>query len=660
MAPPAHVANSMKAPRERGPWLEGTLYRGAVFLLTNAVVGVVSGVVGILHWAWVVPTALVVTGFVTTRVPVRGVSVGPVPVALLTLVVGFSVGLSLLQPGEHLLTGRDPATYSATAGWLAETGRFQVDARVGPFSDEELEFAVPGFYDERPDGRLSPEFFHAFPALIAVVQQIGGLPAMLGLNAVIGGLALVAVFALAFRLAGQWWAIVAVLLVGLNQVFVYFSRAPFSEPLALLFVAAGSWMLIAAADDDTTARLLGGMVLGASVLARVDGLLLVIPLVALVVAGGSLGRWAAPVLRGFLWMAAFGIVEVLVVAPWYLGKFDSQFLLIGVAVAVLLAYRLIPAHLRTRFQGWFRDNRAAVGAVLLGVGAAALVFGYAVRPLLGAVTGVTYDLAPIQAAEGLAVEPDRTYAEFSLHWLNWYLGPTALILGLVGLGILSWRAITGRLHPPVMLWVGITVMVSGAYLWRPSINPDHIWAMRRFLPVVIPGLAVAAAVALHTLAKGSLWRTYLAGALAAVAVGGVAMGYADVWDLHELEGLNEDFEVACETLGSDAAVLVVDSDTVAPSSQLLQSFRSYCGVPAAGTSITAIDSSEVASLAGDWAGEGRRLVVVAGSDETLESLGVEADGRILEGPYPFLEYTLTRRPTDITATSAAVSYGFAR
>ena len=35
------------------------------------------------------------------------------------------------------------------------------------------------------------------------------------------------------------------------------------------------------------------------------------------------------------------------------------------------------------------------------------------------------------------------------------------------------------------------------YLWRPSITPDHIWVMRRFVPLVLPaflamaGLAVA-------------------------------------------------------------------------------------------------------------------------------------------------------------------------
>jgi hypothetical protein len=37
------------------------------------------------------------------------------------------------------------------------------------------------------------------------------------------------------------------------------------------------------------------------------------------------------------------------------------------------------------------------------------------------------------------------------------------------------------------------------YVTVPSIVPDQIWAMRRYLPVVIPGLLLAAAVVLGLL-----------------------------------------------------------------------------------------------------------------------------------------------------------------
>ena len=53
-----------------------------------------------------------------------------------------------------------------------------------------------------------------------------------------------------------------------------------------------------------------------------------------------------------------------------------------------------------------------------------------------------------------------------------------------------------------------TVPMTVLYIARPSIAPDHLWAMRRYLPVVLPGMTIAAAAA-------AIWVTSTVDALVA-------------------------------------------------------------------------------------------------------------------------------------------------
>ena len=350
-----------------------TVLWGAVLLLLVAVFGTVLGIIGWFNWLLVLVLSLPAVVLVGRRLdPTLKLGIERIPSAApvlmsIAVVVGVTA-ISVAHPGEHLLTGRDPATYLATAGWLADSGEFLVDARVGPFSEEQnLEFAVPGFYDRRSDGRLAPEFFHAFPVLMAVPGQLGGVGAMLVVNPLIGALGLLAVMLLAERLAGPWAGLIAVSLLGFNEVFVYFTRAPFSEPLALFFFAAGFWWLAVSDTAVMFTRLAAGVILGGAFLARVDSLLLVPVLMAvLAVSDRRIRSSLVPVLRGVLWLAAFGIVEVLLVDPWYLGKFDSEFALIGFATLMALGLILIPSRLRARLGSWLADRREAWRVPLLG------------------------------------------------------------------------------------------------------------------------------------------------------------------------------------------------------------------------------------------------------------------------------------------------------
>ena len=64
---------------------------------------------------------------------------------------------------------------------------------------------------------------------------------------------------------------------------------------------------------------------------------------------------------------------------------------------------------------------------------------------------------------------------------------------MIGFIVLGVRAV--RTDSPAFFVLAATVPMTVLYIARPSIAPDHLWAMRRYLPVVLPGMTIAAAAA---------------------------------------------------------------------------------------------------------------------------------------------------------------------
>ena len=137
---------------------------------------------------------------------------------------------------------------------------------------------------------------------------------------------------------------------------------------------------------------------------------------------------------------------------------------------------------------WLPDV-AAAGVVVVGLYLAG-------RPLWQVVRqspddpGARY-VAGMQARQGLPVDGGRTYAEQTVAWLSWYVGPVALVVALVVLAVLVRRAVLSAQSRRVDAWLPALLVASGSTLLtllRPGITPDHPWADRRLLialPLVV-------------------------------------------------------------------------------------------------------------------------------------------------------------------------------
>ena len=198
-------------------------------------------------------------------------------------------------------------------------------------------------------------------------------------------------------------------------------------------------------------------------------------------------------------------------------------------------------------------------------------------------------VAGLQLRQGLPVDGGRTYAEQSLVWMSWWLGPAALVLALVAAAALTRRALAawteGRELP---VWTGAFVVALGSTLltwYRPGITPDHPWADRRLviaLPTVILLVVAVAAVltrwSTHRMPAPVLVVTSVVASLALLVPTALAT-WPHAQERVEL-GESAAVERVCEAFRPGEVALMVDSRAANEWPQVL---RGQCGVPALST-----------------------------------------------------------------------------
>jgi hypothetical protein len=410
----------------------------------------------------------------------------------------------------QLVVSREPGAYLQFGYWLAEHGSLPIPVSLAAFGGTHPGLTFSSFGFTGHGSALAPQFMAGLPITLSAGLWAHGIPGAVVVSPVLGALAVLSAGGLVGRLAGPQWAPLGAVLLALTVPEVYTSRSAFSETLVQALLFGGLCLVV---DSLFTKRPLmlsatGGAVLGLTTLAWSGSILAMLPLIlfgtALLAGRRSQGiPFAAGVVGGAALGIGSGAVfavplasgtgaswrEIIYVAAGFLAVAAA-----GAAVALIPPVRQRAARLlAARPLRWLPEAGAA--AVV------ALAVMFAVRPSFQTVRGpASRYVAELQRLTGLRVDPTRLYAERSLYWVVWYLGLPALLLGVIGLAIvtrrclralLRWRDDSGvarawALPAAVILWGFLTV------LWHPATLPDHPWASRRLVPVVLPGLIVAA------------------------------------------------------------------------------------------------------------------------------------------------------------------------
>lgn len=555
--------------------------------------------------------------------------------------------------GEGVLVARDPNVYVVTAEHLSSSASVDTATQAqvfGPLVD--FSFKSAGFDPVRGATELVAQGMHVLPALLAVPGGLLGDAWLLRGNAFVGGAALLSVYAFARLVVGRGWGLAAAVLLGLTLPQISFSREAYTEPLTQLLVFGGLALLWQVRPAGQVPHAVAGLVLGCSVLVRIDAYLVLPPLLlALLLDVAAAGadrprRWrnGAAVLAGAAVPAVAGLLDLTMYSPVYAGMLRGQLLTIAGLAVLLGGIGLVAV------RHWRRVRlpvRWVGHAAFLLVVAAGTFF--ATRPLWNTVRDGDDNptVVRLQLLHGLTVDARRTYAEHSATWLGWYLGVPVAALGLVGLALLAGRAASGRLPAavPFLLVVGLTAVL---YLYQPSNTPDQLWVARRYVPLVMPGLAVGAvtavALALSVVPPAALRRTLTGVAVLVLAVPPMLTS-APLFFVRQGVPQLAEVEALCEALPPDAAVVVAgDLSFTYP-----QTVRTFCDVPVVAyrpdaPPTSAFSPEEVAPLVTAAAAQGRQLWLVAGDEPTATAFAVGSPSSLSTITYRQWEARLERAP----------------
>ena len=607
------------------------------------------------------------------------------------IAVGIAVASGLGNmafSSEHLLGDRDPGAYVITARWLANEGSLDIDAGSAQFEAEPtLTYAEQAFDEDGSEGKpskLYPQFVHLLPVVLAGAMELGGTALALKLPAVLGAVSLLIFFVFARRLVRPWLALAAMAALSVNLVQVHVSRDAFSEILVQPLLFGGLWMLWDARDRlDPPRALIAGLLFGAACMARVDGLLLLAPLSAYgfveAVRMRGLARKGDNRSQRGMFLLALGVgamlttnlalADLVLRSPGYLDSLGTELSL--TAAAVGLVWLTGPMALIVAWRGGgIRDlvirHRRTIGAIAASGALALASFAIFVRPQLPMLEdngSAVAHIGALQKLQGLKVDSTRTYDEESINWLWWYVGIPVLAAAIMGWAFQLRRAVLGRVTRQLPFLLCFST-ITFAYLWQHGATPDHVWAVRRFLPLTFPGLALLAVLlAEHILRAGesgsgsgddgsvvprsATARQWFARAFAVAMVAWPLATLAPVADARTQSGMVDAVERVCDALTPDAAVVILPGRSFEHVSA--QTLRTFCRVPVAIAPPNA-DPRIMDRLARLWKDGGRTLYAVTADRATLDPItGAGIVAEILVTSDRTLEQTVEQRPRALTS-----------
>ncbi len=632
-----------------------------IVALSFSLVGIVLAVTGMFVPVAVVPAAvLLATGLVwiswgSFRSTIHGHTFGGVgsvvTVVAIIVVSGLSAGV---YSSEHLLTDRDPGVYATTAMWLADEGSLLVDGAVGGFEEiEGITAESPGYYEERDDGLLSPQFMHLLPVWGAAARWMGGDHALFGVNGVVIAGALAAFWLFSALILRPWFAVLATAGLAASLVTVHFARDVYSEPLALLMTfAALAFLVVAQRSQQIGLSVVAGLLIGATAMVRIDawlvitGFALFLELQWLVVKhrdqADTTRRFIRSVAAGMVMAGAVALVDgFLRSAPYLLenGRRQSFIMMLALLALVLIGGFIAQrAPWSGRIGPLIERSRRTMAWIVPIVVVVAVAGLFVIRPMVqethaAAPNGI---VAGAQDAQGLPLDPTRNYNEWTVHWLSWYMGLGGLIISVAGVALAWRRVLLGRSE--LLPWLFVGSLTTAVYLLRPSITPDQLWAMRRFLPVVIPFLIVGGALLAEWATDrwdSDTQRLLIAGWAFVILIFVPLSVTAPFRQATSYRGMYDATLAVCEALPTDAALLMT---SVYHSNTYQAAVRMLCDMPVARIDESAVDPACAVETARQaWADRGVELYVGGHPDDQLDMTDVETT-------YVMPEIVITRRP----------------
>jgi hypothetical protein len=459
------------------------------------------------------------------------------------------------RPHQRIIGGADAGVYVNLGSNIARSGRIlihdQALAKLDPslypvflreYPDEKPVpyYLFPGFYvPGEPVGLVIPQFYPLHPVWLSVFFSLGGIKAdLLGTPfwALLGSLS---VYLAVRQMFGWKAALLALGTLTITAMQVWFARYPTTEMLTQYLFWMGGYAFAAWLSGRRPAHLwalVAGASLGEVFLTRIDMyFLLAIPLLL-----GLWLRWSVKRPKGSVWflvtvfaLAAHSLIHGLFFSwPYFNNLYEyglwliRRYLLIPILLTLAGAGVLIVMDRKPRLRKWGVQMWAAWRVPLLSLVTASViilaVYGYWIRPALG---GDSTAHAYWYGGGEIPADLDRE----NLVRLGWYISPLGLALAVSGICLSLWK-----LDRRIALFLGSGLFFSLLYLWRIQANPRQIYAMRRYMPIVLPFFIVSAAYFLTWLyarpVRWQKWTGMFVGVVWIVSLAWLARGFVSQVD----------------------------------------------------------------------------------------------------------------------------------
>ena len=442
------------------------------------------------------------------------------------------------EPFQYINGGRDHGVYVNTGIHIARTGSILFDdpelAALPPASRDVLtnplvapfHSLVPGSWSEgqrlvgltirdAEAGTVTPHAFHLYPVWIAIFQAAGGVEMALWTTAVFNWFGLLAIFVTASRLLGKPTASLALLLLIFNVSQVWFTHYPTAEIMVRFFFWGGLYALVLMLSyGDKYTAVLAGLSFGYLHLAKLDTFFL--PLILLAIFGTIWLRqqWQKPhtaFALTYLLLIIHTAIHALFIATIYF--FDQ---LIRVILPAFLAQPMAATIGEATYP--FEILQRLIGRFGLPLLAILLITSLLIwlthrnrSQLTSRLSGLRHLVQPSQILLATAVGLLILYANLLYRFwrisplnptitafvmLSWYLSPVAVLLGTVGL----MQFVVGSKRPSHhAAWILLLSNILFLLLIGSATYPDQFWAIRRFVPIVLPSFILFTAYAIWQL-----------------------------------------------------------------------------------------------------------------------------------------------------------------
>ena len=484
----------------------------------------------------------------------------PGPAILIPIALVLLASFRFSPISEYIIGGKDPGVLVNAGVQIAQRGTFVYrDPVVAAVPPDLRDLFIPhnaggaryigvrfmGYFVLDPDsGAVVSQFQHVYPASIAIGHGLFGLSGALRAIAFWGVFGVLAVYFLGARLFGRPAAAAAATLLTLHVAQVWFARYPNVDIVmqALLFAALLA-MARAQVDDDPFFAPAAGVLFGLLLFLRYD---------AIVAVSATLGAVAMGYVAGqrVRWTFFAPLAVIAALCAWYL-------------TGPLREYANLPIVFLSHLPLWQYGAlglAAAAGIALTVAGRRSPAVSSAVTKYTPLALTAVVLIAAIYALYFRHPGGRLTdYDAYSLRtFVSFYLTLPAFIAAMVGFVVVA-RALFWR--DPAFL-VTLTAF-SLLLFYKIRIVPEHFWAARRFLPIILPGLLLLAAAAALTGVRGRLlWSRAVRGPIGVVFLALLAVQYAraakPVAAHVEYEGMIPKVEQLASRI-ADTDLLVVES-----------------------------------------------------------------------------------------------------